>query len=301
MYRPPGEIVNRQTKTLYGVSKVEVSFDNGRSFLLAKGTGEWRYRLETSQLEEGILPIIIKATFNNEEFAVRRILLIVDPHPPTVNVIGPVENTGYRTTIKVFGSAADEYDMEGVEVSLRPGNKFGYSVPGFIQGLYFDTSFLGGVNWCAGLGLTFFDDNVKVQGNVSHAPSGRYSGMAYGFKVLANIWNKNLGDWLGPDWTFWKTSVVLGAHFSYFTMEEGENPLWMGEFLGQWEIIKSDMSFFFPKWKYFKSLSFYMEPGIWFSPSDVSSDTGKRPDGSDYNKAWPVRFTIALGLRVNLF
>ena len=291
MYRPSGEIINRQTKALYGVSKVELSFDNGRTFVPAKGTGEWRFRLETSQLEEGILPIIIRATFNNEEFAVRRILLIVDPHPPTVNVIGPVENTAYRTTVRVFGSTYDDYEMESVVVSLRPGNKFGYSVPGFIQGLYLDTSFLGGLNWCFGLGLTFFDDNVKLQGNISQAPSGRYSGWAFGGKVLANIWNKNIGDWFGPDWSFWRTSIVIGAHFSYFKMEEGENPLWMGEFLGQWEIIKADMSFFFPKWKYFKSLSFYMEPGIWFAPSDVTYDPN----------AWRTRFTIAIGLRANLF
>jgi hypothetical protein len=291
MFRPPGEIVTRQTKALYRVAKVELSFDNGRTFILAKGTGDWRYRLETSQMEIGILPIIVRATFNNEEFAVRRILLIVDPVRPTVNIIGPVENSDYRTTVKVFGSTFDDYDMDSVEVSLRPGNKFGYSVPGFIQGLYLDTSFLGGLIFNSGIGLTFFDDNVKVQFNVSNAPSGRFSGWAIGGKVLANILNVNLGDLFGPDWSFWKTSIVLGAHFSYFYMEPGENPLWMGEFLGQWEVIKADMSFFFPKWRYFKSLSFYMEPGIWFAPSDVTYDPN----------AWRTRFTIALGLRVNLF
>jgi len=298
MFRPPGEIVNRRTRALYGVRKVELSFDNGRTFVRAKGTGDWRFRLETSLMEKGILPIIIKATFNNEDIAVRRILLIVDPDPPTVHVIGPVENNAYRTTINVFGSTLDDYDMDNVEVSLRPGSKFGYSVPGFIQGLYLDFSVLGGVYWTAGLGLTFFDDNVKVQINTSNAPSSRYSGWAFGFKVLANIFNKNLGDWFGFDWVFWRTSFVLGAHFSYFLMESGEHPQWMGEFLAQWEIIKADMSFFFPKWKYFKSLSFYVEPGLWFAPSDVAwdidPDTGK-------NRAWRMNFTIAFGVRINLF
>jgi hypothetical protein len=293
MFRPPGEIINRRTRTLYGVDKVELSFDNGRTFTRAKGTGDWRFRLETSLMEKGILPIIIKATFNNEDIAVRRILLIVDPVPPAVNVIGPVENSAYRDKVKVFGSTLDDYDMDTVEVSLRPGSKFGYSVPGFIQGLYFDTSFLGGLNFSAAVGLTFFDDNVKVQFNISNAPSGRFSGWAFGGKVLANVWNKNLADWFGLDWVFWKTSFVLGAHFSYFLMEEGEHPLWMGEFLAQWEIIKADMSYFFPKWKYFKSLSFYVEPGIWFAPSDVS-------ENMDVN-AWPMKFTIAFGLRINLF
>jgi hypothetical protein len=291
MFRPPNEPVSRQTKALYGVNKVEVSFDNGRTFLPAKGTGDWRFRLETSLMEMGILPIIVRATFNNEEFAVRRILLIVDPVPPIVNTIGPVENSAYRTTIRVFGSTLDDYDMESVEVSLRPGNKIGYSVPGFIQGLYFDTCFLGGLNWCAGVGVTFFEDNVKVQFSAAQAPSGRYSGWAFGGKVLANIYNKNLGDWFGLDWVFWKTSFVLGAQFLYFLMETGETPLWMGEFLGQWEIIKADMAYFFPKWKYFKSLSFYMEPGLWFAPSDVTYDPN----------AWRFRFTVGLGMRVNLF
>jgi len=166
-------------------------------------------------------------------------------------------------------------------------------VPGFIQGLYLDASIFGSVTFTTGFGLTFFDDNVKVQFNASLAPSGRYSGWAFGGKVLANVYSKNIGDWFGPDWAFWRTSFALGAQFSYFLMEPGENPLWMGRFLAQWEIIKADMSFFFPKWKYFKSLSFYVEPGIWFAPSDVSLSLD--------SNAWPWSFTIALGIRVNLF
>jgi hypothetical protein len=291
MFRPEEGTIDRRTRALYGVDRVELSFDNGRTFVLAKGTGEWKYRLETSELEMGILPIIVKATFNNEEFAVRRLLLIVDTQLPLVTTIGPDENSAHRLDLKVFGSTRDDYEMESVEVSLRPGNKIGYSVPGFIQGLYFDNSFLGGLNWTTGLGLTFFDDNVKVQVNVSQAPSGRYSGWAFGGKILANIYNKNIGDWFGLDWMFWRTSIVLGAHFSYFLMEEGETPLWMGQFLGQWEVIKADMSYFFPKWKYFKSLSFYMEPGIWFAPSDVTYDPN----------AWRTLFVIGFGVRINLF
>jgi hypothetical protein len=294
MFRPEGGPVDRPTKVLYGVSKVELSFDNGLSFLPAKGTGDWRFRLETSEMDMGILPIIIKATFNNGEIAVRRILLIVDTELPIVTTIGPAENSAYRSSIKVFGSTRDGYEMESVEVLLRPGNKIAYSVPGFIQGLYFDTSFLGGLLWSSAVGLTFFDDNVKVQFNVAQgAPGSRFSGWAIGGKVLANIYNKNLSDWFGLDWVFWRTSFVLGAHFSYFLMEPGENPLWMGQFLAQWEVIKVDMAYFFPKWKYFKSLSFYAEPGLWFAPSDV--------DLSQDTNAWRVLFTIGLGIRVNLF
>jgi len=273
------------------VHRVEVSLDNGRSFKSAKGGEKWKFRLETGELVPGPLPVVVKATFNDESVAVRRIILTVDTRPPVVNVMAPPENSSHRDTVLTYGSAKDDYDMDTVEVSLRPGDKAFYAVPGFIQGLYLDGSFLGGLQYMTGLGLTFFDDNVKVQGNASHAtPGTRYSGWAFGGKVLANVYTKNVGEWLGPDWDFYTTSVAVGAHFSYFMMEKGETRLWMGEFLFQWEMIKADMAFFFPKWKYFKTFSLYTEPGIWFAPSDVTS-----------SDAWRVKFTIAFGGRISLF
>jgi hypothetical protein len=260
---------------------------------MARGAEEWRFRLETGELARGSLPVVIKATFDDGSIAVRRIILTVDTRNPQVHTIGPPENSPHRTSVMVYGSASDDFDMDRIEVSLRPGDKLGYEVPGFIQGLYFDGSFLCGLNYAMGMGLTFFDDNVKVQFNASQAaPGTRYSGWAFGGKILANMYTKNLSEWFGPDWEFYTTSLVLGAHFSYFWgMEaEGETPVWMGQFLGQWEMIKADMSYFFPKWKYFKSISLYTEPGIWFAPSDVVSD-----------QAWRTKFTIAFGGRISLF
>ncbi|MDR2718040.1 MAG: DUF4625 domain-containing protein [Treponema sp.] len=273
------------------VKRVELSFDNGRSFESARGGEKWKFRLETGELTPGPLPIVVKATFDDESVAVRRIILTVDTRLPVVNVMGPPENSSHRDAVLVYGSANDDYDMDTVEVSLRPGDKSSYAVPGFIQGLYFDANFLGGLKYMGGLGLTFFDDNVKVQANAAQAtPGTRYSGWAFGGKVLANVYTKNLGEWFGPDWDFYTTSLTIGAHFSYFMMEEGENPLWMGQFLGQWEMMKADLSYFFPKWKYFKSISLYTEPGIWFAPSDVTS-----------SQAWRTKFTIAFGGRISLF
>ena len=275
------------------IRAVEVSYDNGRSFKTARGLDEWRTRLETSELVQGTLPVIVKATFNNGNVATRRILLTVDTTPPLVNTIGPVENTSHRDVITVFGSARDEFDMEYVEVSLRPGNKIGYSVPSFIQGLYLDGSFLGGVRGAMGLGLTFFNDNVKLQFSASYfEPGSRYSDWGFGVKVLANIYALNLSRWFGPNFEFWNTSIALGAHFSYLLMEPqaGERPLWMSQFLGQWEVIKTDLGLFLPKWKYFKTFSFYVEPGVWFAPTDVTDDP----------KAWKTLFTIGFGFRINL-
>jgi len=276
------------------VKKVEYSLDNGRSFDSARGGEKWQFGVEPGELERGTLPVIIKATFADDSVAIRRILLVVDTRPPVVNTIGPPENSSHRTEVAVYGSAGDDYDMDSVEVSLRPGDKNLYAVPGFVQGLYLDMSALGGLNYSMGVGLTFFDDNVKVQFNAAQAGSGsRYSGWAFGGKVLANVYTKNLSDWLGPDWTFYTTSLTVGAHFSYFLMEESlnETPLVMGQLIGQWEIIKADLGYFFPQWKYFKTFSLYTEPGLWFAPSDI--------DGQDV--AWRTRFTIAFGMRVSLF
>ncbi|MCL1837010.1 MAG: DUF4625 domain-containing protein [Treponema sp.] len=288
------DLTQRQAKAARGVKRVELSFDNGRTFTRAKGKENWRYRLETSMLPAGNLPIIVRATFENGSVAVRRILLTVDVTPPFVNTIGPVENSTHRNSILIYGSTFDDYDMDVVEVSLRPGDKIGYAVPGFIQGLYIDGSVLGGVQWATGLGLTFFDDNVKVQAVAARgADNSRYGGWAFGGKILANVFNQNMSQYLGLDWEFWRTSLVIGAQFLYFMMEEDETPLVMGQLLGQWEIIKADMGFFFPKWKYFKSLSLYTEPGLWFAPSDV--------DTSNDTKAWRYRFTIGFGFRASLF
>ena len=285
----------REAKKLVPKTRsVELSFDNGRSFVTADGRDKWKFRLETGELERGSLPIVIKATFDNGDIAVRRIILTVDTRPPVVNTIGPPENSSHRTSVQVYGSSEDDFDMDTVEVSLRPGDKNFYAVPGFIQGLYFDASALGGLMYSVGMGLTFFDDNVKIQFNAAQAePGTRYSGWAFGGKILANVFTKNLGDWFGPDWEFYTTSLTVGAHFSYFygMLAEGETPVVMGEFLGQWEMIKADMGFFFPKWKYFKSISLYTEPGIWFAPSDV--------DGQD--AAWRTKFTIGFGGRISLF
>jgi hypothetical protein len=186
-----------------------------------------------------------------------------------------------------LGIRYNVFDSQAISVmpSARSGS------PSFIQGLYFDASMLGGYTWATGVGLTFFDDNVKVQATVAQAPPDtRYEGWAFGGKVLANIFTTKLSRWFGPDWDFWTTSFALGAHFANFQMGEDEDPVWMGQFLGQWEIIKADMGFFYPKWKYFKSFSLYAEPGVWFAPSDVTSQ-----------QAWRTRFLIGFGFRVSLF
>jgi hypothetical protein len=285
---PPeeGETLSRKQKAELAVKDVLISFDNGKSFEKVQGKEKWKYRLETGNLAAGLLPVLLKAEFADGRAAVRRIILTVDTTPPQVQIAGPSENSIHRDTILVYGDADDEFDIDSVEVSLRPGDKAGYSVPQFIQGLYLDANFLGATNYSAGFGLSFFDNNVKLQVQAGQAPPGRFTGTVVGAKLLANILYLPFEYYFGPDWEFFSMSFALGANFSYFSMEPGETALVMGAVLAQWEFARIDMSHFFPKWEYFKSISLYMEPIFWFASSDVAAAT---------------IFKFALGARISLF
>jgi hypothetical protein len=160
-------------------------------------------------------------------------------------------------------------------------------VPQFIQGLYFEGSVFGATMGDVGLGLSFFENNVKFQFQVGQtAPNRRYSGWVMGIKLLANIFYLPFDYFLGPDWSFFSMALALGANFSYFTMEEGEQPVFMGAVLGQLEFFRVDFSHIFPKWKYFKTFSLYAEPIFWFASSDVQA------------AAIPL---IVIGARISLF
>ncbi|MDR2259170.1 MAG: neuraminidase [Treponema sp.] len=290
--------LTREQKNALAVREVMISFDNGRSFGRASGKERWKFRLETGDLPLGHLPVLIKAEFADGSVAVRRLILTVDTNVPQVETIEPVEDSTHRDILLVYGTASDDFELDGVEISLRPGDKAGYSVPGFIQGMYLDANVLGATWVDMGLGLSFFKDNVKLQFQVGFAPemdpytqqAARFLGTVAGFKLLANIFYLPFDYFLGPDWSFFSMSFALGANFSYFTMDpDNDRPgLVMGAFLGQFEFFRADLSHFFPNWKYAKTLSLYVEPIFWFASSEVK----------DVDVIIP---RITLGARINIF
>jgi hypothetical protein len=296
----PLEEVNmtRQDRRNIAAREVLLSFDNGRSFEKASGSGKWKFRLETGDLPLGNLPILIRANFNDGRTAIRRMVLTVDTNAPLLETLEPVEDSTHRDDLLVYGTASDDFELDGVEVSLRPGDKAGYSVPGFIQGLYLDANVLGATWIDAGIGLSFFKDNVKLQFQIGSAPevdpisgkTARFVGLVTGIKLLANIFYLPFDYFLGPDWSFFSMSLALGANFSYFTMDPSNNrePLIMGAFLGQFEFFRADFSYFFPQWKYAKTISLYVEPIFWFASSEVKNVEVIIP-------------RVTLGARINIF
>jgi hypothetical protein len=291
----PGEDeppLSRKERAQYAVKQVLVSFDNGRSFSRASGGEKWKFRLETGDLPLGPLPVLVKAEFADGRNTVRRLLLTVDTNPPQVATLSPPEDSTHRDDILVYGTAGDDFELDSVEVSLRPGDKAGYSVPQFIQGLYLDAHALGATYADAGLGLSFFKDNVRLQVQFGIAPeqfdgeTGRIVGYAIGGKIIANVFYLPFDYYFGPDWSFYSMSFSLGANFTYFTMDKDREAMLMGAIIGQWTFANLDMSKIYPNWKIFKNFAFYLEPELWFISSDVDAETV---------------FRATVGLRTNIF
>jgi hypothetical protein len=268
------------------VSLVEVSTDNGASFLEADGREQWKFRLESEQLPNGPLRLLVKATFAGGDVEVTRVQLTVDTRAPQVTLREPQEGGRFNASVQLTGSAYDESGLKEVAVSLRQGDKSRYQVPSFIQGLYLDAHTMGATWWDAGLGLTFFEDNVKLQVQLGMSPTGRFTGLVLGTKLLANLVTVPFSYFFGPSWDFFSMSLAIGANFSYFTMSEDrieftDEGLVLGAVVAQLEFAK----FTIEPWRAFNTWAFYTEYQLWFISSDV--------EGGIVNK-------LSFGLRIGL-
>jgi hypothetical protein len=289
--------IPKSERHFYEVRQVLVSFDNGRTYYRTRGGKDWKFRLECIELGRGPLPILIRAEFGNGEIAISRVVVTIDLDAPELRTLEPEEDTFHRDTLRIYGTASENHSFESLMVNLRPGDKAMYMIPPFIQGLYLDSTFFGATTWTAGAGITFFDDNVKLQFQVGPSPENpntRVPGWAFGAKLIANIYNLPFRYVFGPDWEIFSMTWALGADFSAFTMDskntnavqslaDGEGQI-LGAFFMDWEVAR----FTFEKFKAFSSYAFYLEPIVWFTASDVSY-------------AEKAVFRLSLGFRMNVF
>ena len=249
-------------------ASVELSLDDGRSFLPAKGGAAWSYRLETQDYREGGLHVIVRARYANGASSSVKSLYFLDKTPPDVEVLSPAEGGRFNGVLALSGRAADLNGLESVGVALRKGDKSRYEVPSFIQGLYLDGQALGSTTWQAGLGLTFFGDNVKLQANFGQLKTSDQSffGDVFGAKIIANILFLPFDSFLGPDWSFLSTSLGVGAEFSYFSETQiAGTGLTIGAILAQLEFPKITLG----NSGVFKKFSLYTEGQLWVFSSVV--------------------------------
>ncbi|MDR0457085.1 MAG: hypothetical protein LBH20_10435 [Treponema sp.] len=308
------------------LDNIELSFDNGGTFIKTSKSKDkdnepgWRYRLETGEMVEGMHYIIVRANMKNGESAVTRTLVQVDKTPPHIRLIAPQAGGHYNMDLEFAAMASDDVALASISYHLRAGDKMFYEVPGFIQGLYFDVTippfirqitnkapaiFAGGVTYMDfGLGLSFFDDNVKIEAQYGFMTQSlyeslggdrqlRYGGHVLGLKLLANVYTLPFGSFAGPDWEWLSASIALGANFSLFDLgHEGLTQsgasTWMSALLAQIEFPKVTI----PKRTRLRTFSLFTEGQLWFVPTDV-----------DY-KAYGINIVIPhviVGLRLYAF
>ncbi|MCL2833584.1 MAG: Ig-like domain-containing protein [Treponema sp.] len=285
------------------VTSVELSFNNGLTFFPADKAKDkaydWGYRLETGDMAEGLHYLVVRAVMANGEIAASRFLVQVDKTAPTIRLITPQPGGHYNTELVYSALTNDDVKLGSVSYYLRKGDKAFYEVPGFIKGLYFEATippfikqiwntapsiFGGGATYMdISVGLSFFDDNVKLQAGYGIMTQGlyeslggtepvRYGGHVLGLKLLANIYQLPFASFLGPDWEWLSATFSLGANFSLFDLAsegytQSGNPTWLSAVLAQIEFPRITI----PKRSYLRTFSMFTEGQLWFVPTDVNA------------------------------
>ena len=284
------------------LKSVEVSFNNGRTFVPAKLKDGWQYRIETEDMAEGNHFLLVRAVMENKEVAICRTIVKIDKTVPNITLISPGEGGRYNGSITFTGLASDENGLQNASAALRQGDKSTYGVPKFIQGLHFEAGFWGATLWNMGVGLSFFDDNVKLQLHYGQFTQKqfdwfykmqklppqqiRYGGHVGSIKLLANVFELPFGYYLGPDWQWLYLNVAVGAQFSLFGETQSGKPQVLSAGLVQVEFPRVKLY----KRKHFSSFSFFTEGQLWFIPTDVNS--------SSIRSVMPH---LCGGVRVNIF
>jgi len=282
---------------------VELSFDNGLNFFRvssrAPGEFDWRHRFETDDIAEGVHFLIARATMSNGETALTRITMQIDNTPPMIRLISPQPGGRYNTTLEFSALATDDTELYSLSFHLRRGHWATYEIPGFMRGLYVEATippfigvltdntpaiFLGGPTFFdLGLGLSFFDDNVKLQFNYGQMTQRqfemlggegdvRYGGHVIGLKILANVYHLPFNRFLGPDWSWLSASLAIGANFSLFDvgrqgLTQSGNPTWLSALVAQLQFPRVSLS----DRTNFRTFSLFTEGQLWFVPTDMDA------------------------------
>ena len=291
----PKELAGLQPK------KVRFSLDGGKTFeQLRVRDGKWSYTLYREEVQDGDL-YILAAAETDDKGSFARCRINMDTRPPELGLFEPEENQKIFGNLEISGRADDDEALAAVTMSLRDGDKDSYATPSFIQGMYFDASGLGATYFTAGLGLTFMDDNVKLQFQYGYAPTtmidentgldraSRFGGNVFGGRLLANLAQVPFSWLFGPEFSAFSATAALGADFSYFSSNTvnatGGEDSWgviLAGLVGQVELPKIT----FDESLFLKYVSVYWDGHLWLISSDISPEVVLLP---------------SIGLRVGLF
>ncbi len=264
--------------------KLEFSLDGGITFRkLRIKDGKWEFTLYSEEVPDGELNLAVRIS-GEDSMVYSRCSVVMDTKAPNLYLLSPEENSRQFGNLLLSGSASDDGGLTGVWLNLRDGDKDNYSTPSFIQGMYFDASALGATYFTAGLGLTFMDDNVKLQMQYGYAPetvidpdtgyerASRFGGNVFGAKLLANLAQVPFSWLFGPEFSALSATAALGANFSYFSSNSVDSEDSWGVVLagvvGQFELPKIS----FKDRRFLKYISVFWEGQLWLISSDVSPE-----------------------------
>ncbi len=235
-------IFENRVKTVY------LTLDNGKKYTRHFGIlPKWKIRVQTQNLSDGPHMLQLKSVTNNNKEILKYFRVSIDSQIPELIIDNPIENTNVNETITVRGSANDNGSIKEVKVALNRYDKNLRQVPEFVQGIYLWLQALGGPLVSGGVGLSFFDDVVRIEAMFGWGPtrenlkdtgmdpdninpksffdsswgsgkySPRFSGFTVGGKLLARIVNVPFEFFWGEDARNFSVSLNVGCVFYWFS------------------------------------------------------------------------------------
>jgi len=294
------------------VRAIYLSLDNGKTYEKHLGSADnWVTRVQTQYLIDGTHVLQIKAVTESGKEIIKYFRVQINRHLPTIIIDTPREGDKVNDKFVVRGSANDDGKVEEVKILFRQFDKNLGKVPKFIQGLYLWAEAFGGPTVSGGVGLSFFDDVVRIEAMVGwtatrknmrdmgadpddiaywkkwgYGDNGyrpRFSGLAVGGKLLAQILDIPWEFFFGEDARQFSTGLAIGSAFFWFTGFSGD----VAEFYGDDNVLKdsNDNIIFYGKviagFMYqvdlfkierigpFRKFAIYFEHAFFFNASEV--------------------------------
>lgn len=232
------------------IKAIYMSYDNGNSYKKNFGTPEeWKIRLQTQYMKNGSHMLQFKAVTASGKETLKYFKVNLDREVPTVVIDAPEENTRLNGAIVVHGYANDNNDLEDVKVRLKRYDKNLGKMPKFIDGIYLWAQVFGGPIVSGGVGFSFFDNIVRLEGAFGWVPSEsnlkdmglepgnafydamftpelgwanyryepRFPGFVAGGKLLAQVLDLPFEFFFGEDASNFSISLEIGAGFYWFS------------------------------------------------------------------------------------
>lgn len=100
------------------LKSVMISFDNAVSFHQVSGLENWSYQLTSKILQDGVYPVLIRATDQVGLFTDFWTMVIIDNSAPVINLKLPVIHKSYKGTLPIAAEIDDENEIAYAKYSI---------------------------------------------------------------------------------------------------------------------------------------------------------------------------------------